>query len=97
MNRFGLGERVAPQPLVEDHESRHHPLLTLAYLHWWDKGTRVPADIAARLIEEGYDVEAQTQQSFRTNILMLTSRDRMRSHSIWAHTVEKRRPIFNHY
>lgn len=59
MNRFGLGERVAPHPLVEDHESRHHPLLTLAYLHWWDKGTRVPADIAARLIEEGYDVEGR--------------------------------------
>jgi hypothetical protein len=57
VNRFGLGERGAPQPLVDDHESRHHPLLTLAYLHWWDKGTRVPADIAARLIEEGYDVE----------------------------------------
>lgn len=61
MNRFGLGERGAPQPLVEDHESRHHPLLTLAYLHWWDKGQRVPADIAARLIEEGYDVEALEQ------------------------------------
>ena len=46
MNRFGLGERGAPRPLVEadDHESRHqHPLLTLAYLHWWDKGQRVPA------------------------------------------------------
>lgn len=57
MNRFGLGERGAPQPLVEDHDDRRHPLLTLAYLHWWDKGTRVPADIAARLIEEGYDVE----------------------------------------
>ena len=56
MNRFDIDERGAPQPLVEDHESRHHPLLTLDYLHWWDKGNRVPADIAARLIEERYDV-----------------------------------------
>lgn len=68
MNRFGLGERHAPQPLVEDHESRHHPLLTLAYFHWWDKGDRVPADIAARLIEEGYDVELSL-----SNCLAMTS------------------------
>lgn len=51
MNRFGLGERHAPQPLVDNHDDRRHPLLTLAYLHWWDKGQRVPADVAARLIE----------------------------------------------
>ena len=35
MNRFGLGERGAPQPLV-DHDQRNHPLLTLAYLHYWE-------------------------------------------------------------
>lgn len=64
MNRFGLGERGAPQPLVEDHESP--PPLTLAYLQWWDKGARVPADIAARLIEEGYDVDS----SFSTFLAM---------------------------
>lgn len=66
MNRFGLGAQHAPQPLVEDHESSHHPLLNLAYLHWWDKGARVPADIAARLIEEGYDVDS----SFSTFLAM---------------------------
>lgn len=49
MNRFGLGERGCPEP----HDQQRHPLLTLAYLHYWDKGMRVPADIAARLIEEG--------------------------------------------
>lgn len=32
--------------------------LTRAYLYYWDKGRRVPADLAARLLEEGYDVEA---------------------------------------
>lgn len=32
--------------------------LTRAYLFYWDKGYRVPADLAARLLEEGYDVEA---------------------------------------
>lgn len=58
MNRFGLGERGIPQPLVE-HDDRRPALLTLAYLHYWDRGMRVPADIAARLIEDGYDVEAQ--------------------------------------
>lgn len=51
MNRFGLGERNTPEP----HE-QHPPLLTLAYLHYWDKGQRVPADIAARLIEEGREM-----------------------------------------
>ena len=33
-------------------------LITRAFLHYWDKGLRVPADLAARLLEEGYDVEA---------------------------------------
>lgn len=56
MNRFGLGYASTTKPLVE-HDDRNHPLLTLAYLHYWDKGQRVPADIAARLIEEGYNVE----------------------------------------
>jgi len=27
--------------------------LTRAYLYFWDKGRRVPADLAARLLEEG--------------------------------------------
>ena len=49
MNRFGLGESNAPHPLV-DHDYRRPAALTLAYLHWWDKGLRVPADIAARLM-----------------------------------------------
>lgn len=52
MNRFGANERHAP----EDKQSPN--LLTQAYLHYWDKGRRVPADLAARLLEEGYDVEA---------------------------------------
>lgn len=54
MNRFGLGEPGCPEP----QDQQRHPLLTLAYLHYWDKGQRVPADIAARLISEGHDVEA---------------------------------------
>lgn len=29
-----------------------------AYAHFWEKGRRVPADLAARLIEQGIDVEA---------------------------------------
>lgn len=58
MNRFGLGERGIPLPLV-DHDDRRPAILTQAYLHYWDKDMRVPADIAARLIEDGYDVEAQ--------------------------------------
>lgn len=49
MNRFGLGYPDTPSPEDEPRT----PLLTLAYLHYWDKGQRVPADIAARLIEEG--------------------------------------------
>lgn len=57
MNRFGLGERNCPEP--DDDLHTRVPLLTSAYLHYWDKGMRVPADIAARLIEDGYDVEAQ--------------------------------------
>jgi len=56
MNRFGLGERHCPNPDDDLHTNK--PLLTLAYLHYWDKGMRVPADIAARLIEEGYGAEA---------------------------------------
>lgn len=52
MNRFGLGERRCPNPDNDLHTNK--PLLTLAYLHYWDKCMRVPADIAARLIEEGY-------------------------------------------
>lgn len=31
--------------------------LTRAYHFFWDKGRRVPADLAARLIERGIDVE----------------------------------------
>jgi len=59
MNRFGLGERGTPQPLAgPDEDTPTTPLLTLAFLHYWDKGQRVPADMAARLIEQGYDVEA---------------------------------------
>lgn len=54
MNRFGLGYPDTPSPEDEPRT----PLLTLAYLHYWDKGQRVPADIAARLIEEGVNVEA---------------------------------------
>lgn len=53
MNRFGLGERHCPNLDNDLHTNK--PLLTLAYLHYWDKGMRVPADIAARLIEEGYE------------------------------------------
>lgn len=52
MNRFGLGEPHTPQPLCgPDEDIPHTPLLTLAFLHYWDKGARVPADVAARLIE----------------------------------------------
>jgi hypothetical protein len=40
MNRFGLGESNAPHPLV-DHDYRRPAALTLAYLHWWDKGLRI--------------------------------------------------------
>lgn len=32
--------------------------LTKAFLFYWDKGQRVPADLAAALLEEGIDVEA---------------------------------------
>lgn len=32
--------------------------LTRAYHFFWDKGRRVPADLAARLIEQGIDVES---------------------------------------
>lgn len=32
--------------------------LTKAYLFFWDRGMRVPADLAAKLLEDGYDVEA---------------------------------------
>lgn len=31
--------------------------LSRAYHFFWDKGRRVPADLAARLIERGIDVE----------------------------------------
>lgn len=55
MNRFGLGEKHTPR---ETEHTNHPSLLTRAHLHYWDKGLRVPADVAARLIEEGYDVEA---------------------------------------
>jgi hypothetical protein len=49
MNRFGLGERGTPQPLAgPDEDTPTTPLLTLAFLHYWDKGQRVPADMAAR-------------------------------------------------
>lgn len=60
MNRFGLGERPRAdvRAALHQEEGARQPLLTLAYLHYWDKGRRVPADMAARLIEEGYDVES---------------------------------------
>lgn len=32
--------------------------LTRAFVFFWDHGMRVPADLAARLLEEGIDVEA---------------------------------------
>lgn len=69
MNRFGLGEPHTPQPLCgPDEDIPHTPLLTLAFLHYWDKGARVPADVAARLIEQGYDVELSL-----SNCLAITS------------------------
>lgn len=49
MNRLGLGERRCPNPDNELHT--YQPLLTLAHLHYGDKGLRVPADMAALLIE----------------------------------------------
>lgn len=73
MNRFGMGELTVAQMTDAYYNSdlddetgealprpfRRPAILTQAYLHYWDKGMRVPADIAARLIEEGYDFEAQ--------------------------------------
>jgi hypothetical protein len=56
MNRFGLNE--LPEVGAVLHLENRPTYLTLAYLHWWDKGKRIPADLAARLIEDGYDVEA---------------------------------------
>jgi len=32
--------------------------ITRAFLFYWDKGERVPADLAAALLEDGIDVEA---------------------------------------
>ncbi|MCX4025653.1 hypothetical protein H0A36_28290 [Endozoicomonas sp. SM1973] len=36
--------------------------LTRAYLHFWDHGKTLPLDLAARLVEDGYDVEALEQK-----------------------------------
>lgn len=58
MNRFGANERNAPPPT----ERGDMDLLTKAFLFFWDKGQRVPADLAALLIEEGHDVEALEHQ-----------------------------------
>lgn len=49
MNRFGLGEKHTPR---ETEHTNHPSLLTRAHLHYWDKGLRVPADVAARLLRE---------------------------------------------
>lgn len=63
LNRFGLGERPGCPSALGDSSRRergatHPSSLTQAYLHFWDHGLRVPADLAALLIEEGIDVEA---------------------------------------
>lgn len=49
MNRFGTEMDRGADPA--DHNQTKP--LTLAYLHYWDKGLRLPADLAAALIEEG--------------------------------------------
>lgn len=49
MNRFGLGERRCPN--VDNKLHTYQTLLTLSHLHYWNKGLRVPADVAALLIE----------------------------------------------
>lgn len=61
MNRFGMneGSRYDASLVLDPEPGCRVPLLTQAYLHYWDKGQRVPADLAARLIEEGHDVEAR--------------------------------------
>lgn len=50
MNRFGMEGRLDFTGYNE--EGRRPADLTLAHLHYWDKGVRVPADLAARLIEQ---------------------------------------------
>lgn len=79
MNRFGLGERRCPNPDNDLHTNK--PLLTLAYLHYWDKGMRVPADIAARLIEEGYDCPCATssERSIISKVMYGTNPNRFPS------------------
>lgn len=50
MNRFGRGENIKGDIRVTYQEHGYRiPLLTQAYLHYWDKGLSVPADLAARL------------------------------------------------
>lgn len=41
----------------EDTEGYVMQPLTRAHLFFWDKGLRVPADLAAILLSEGYDIE----------------------------------------
>jgi hypothetical protein len=36
--------------------------ITRAFFFFWDRGMRVPADLAARLLEDGIDVEAYEQK-----------------------------------
>lgn len=57
MNRFGMNE-TRTNPRYPDDDPSTMSDMTRAYLFFWDKGRRVPADLAARLIEQGHDVEA---------------------------------------
>lgn len=58
---------------VPTHVDNRPGCLTLAYLHWWDKGKRIPADLAARLIEKGYRDGRDTSSTVGANTAGLKS------------------------